>query len=113
MLPQRTYYESDSSKENTIKYEYAVNRLTKYLRVDEDRGLLSIDSIKEKIAPVLRDRQVGFCILFGSYAKGKATEKSDVDLVVSTDITGLDFFELVEELRESLKKRSTYSESVI
>jgi predicted nucleotidyltransferase len=107
MLPQRTYcrYESDPAKENTIKYRYAVDRLAEYLRVDEDKGLLSIESITEKVTSVLKDRQVDFCILFGSYAKGKATEKSDVDLVVSTDITGLDFFELVEELRENLKKK--------
>ena len=45
------------------------------------------------------------CYLFGSYAKGYATEKSDVDLLVDTDITGLDFFGLVEEFRESLHKK--------
>ena len=45
------------------------------------------------------------CYLFGSYAKGRATERSDVDLLVFTETTGLRFFELVEVLRESLKKK--------
>jgi predicted nucleotidyltransferase len=48
---------------------------------------------------------VEFCYLFGSYAKGKATEKSDVDLLVSTETTGLTFFEMTERLRESLHKK--------
>lgn len=46
-----------------------------------------------------------YCYLFGSYAKGKTTEKSDIDLLVSMPIDGMKFFELVELLREKLKKR--------
>lgn len=43
--------------------------------------------------------------LFGSYAKGRATETSDVDILVSTSVTGLEFFGLVEELRVELHKK--------
>ena len=43
--------------------------------------------------------------LFGSYAKGYAKENSDVDLCVSTDLTGLRFVGLSGELREELKKK--------
>lgn len=43
--------------------------------------------------------------MFGSYAKGKATPKSDVDLLIYTNETGLKFFGLVEDLRNSLKKQ--------
>ena len=39
------------------------------------------------------------------YAKGTATETSDVDLLVSGDISGLRFYELVERLRQVLHKR--------
>ena len=48
---------------------------------------------------------VGYCYLFGSYAKGKATEKSDVDLLVSTSVTGIRFYDLIEALREELGKK--------
>jgi predicted nucleotidyltransferase len=48
---------------------------------------------------------VEYCYLFGSYAKGTASEKSDVDLLVHTKLTGMSFFGLVEELREGLKKK--------
>ena len=46
-----------------------------------------------------------FCYLFGSYAKGKATEVSDVDLLISTETTGLRFFEMTERLRKGLHKK--------
>ena len=45
------------------------------------------------------------CYLFGSYAKGYATETSDVDLLIDTTITGLNFFGLIEEFREALHKK--------
>ena len=48
---------------------------------------------------------VEYCYLFGSYAKNKATETSDVDLLVSMPINGMMFFELAEVLRERLKKK--------
>lgn len=48
---------------------------------------------------------VKFCYLFGSYAKGKETPVSDVDLLISTDVKGLKFYGMVEELRTNLRKR--------
>ncbi|RKW34506.1 MAG: nucleotidyltransferase domain-containing protein, partial [Lachnospiraceae bacterium] len=49
--------------------------------------------------------KVNFCYLFGSYAKGKAREDSDVDLLISADIKGLKFYGLVEDIRASLHKK--------
>ena len=43
--------------------------------------------------------------MFGSYSRGEARENSDIDLLIDTDITGLQFFELVEEIRTSLHKK--------
>ena len=40
-----------------------------------------------------------YCVLFGSYAKGKAKETSDVDLLISADIKGLKFYGMVENLK--------------
>ena len=50
------------------------------------------------------DYPVGFCYLFGSYAKGKAIEESDIDLLVSTDLKGLKYYGFVEKLKNSLHK---------
>ena len=73
--------------------------------VDEEHGVLTIGKIKEICKKVFKDYQVEFCYLFGSYAKNKATEKSDVDLLVSMPVDGIKFFELVEVLREQLRKK--------
>ena len=54
---------------------------------------------------MLSDYSVDFCLLFGSYAKGKATGVSDVDLLISTEVTGLKYYELAERLREALHKK--------
>lgn len=98
-------YENDESKEGTPKYRFLLQELDRISLLDESHGVLSIGEIKQICADVFALYQVEFCYLFGSYAKGKASEKSDVDLLVSTETTGLAFFEMTERLRESLHKK--------
>lgn len=106
-VPVRTYirYENDESKFNTIKYCYMLEKLEEYGIVDEEHGVLTIEKIKEICGQILKKYDVEFCYLFGSYAKGTAKDTSDVDLLISTKVTGIKFFGLVEELREKLKKK--------
>lgn len=98
-------YENDKEKRNTIKYRYIVEQLTKISFIDEEHGLLTIEDITRKCAKVLEQYDVKFCYLFGSYAKGKETPTSDVDLLISADVKGLKFYGLVEELRVALQKK--------
>ena len=98
-------YENDDGKRGTIKYKYIVEQLTKINYIDEEHGLLTIDDIKRKCSKVLKNYDVNYCYLFGSYAKGKETPVSDVDLLISTDVKGLKFYGMVEELRTTLRKR--------
>ena len=98
-------YENDPSKVDTIKYKYLIDVLNKYGFVDESHGILTIAKIQEIVTDTLSRFKVEYCYLFGSYAKGKAKEDSDVDLLVATDITGMDFFGLAETLRENLHKK--------
>ena len=93
-------YENDPSKKSTIKYQYLFETLEKFNPIDEEHGILTIDDIKTACKMVLDEYSVKYCVLFGSYAKGKATELSDVDLLISSDVTGLRFFGIVERLRE-------------
>ena len=98
-------YENNESKVGTLKYRSMVSELEKHIALDEEHGILTLDEIKEGCKTVLDKYNVKYCILFGSYAKGKATPTSDVDLLIYTTITGLKFYGLVEELRENLKKK--------
>ena len=105
-IPVRTYqnYETDEKKQDTPKYVYMIQKLDQYGFIDESHGILSIQKIKDVCHDIFAAYDVDYCYLFGSYAKGKATETSDVDLLISTTVSGMKFYELVEDLREALKK---------
>jgi predicted nucleotidyltransferase len=66
---------------------------------------LLLDDIKSICGAVFKKYPIDYCYLFGSYAKGKANEKSDVDLLVCIPIDGMVYFELLETLREKLHKK--------
>ncbi len=105
-IPLRTYqnYENDIRKQNSLKYNYMMEKLEQYGYIDESHGILTTTKIKEICQKIFSAHSVEYAYLFGSYAKGTATEKSDVDLLVSAEITGMQFYDLVETLRESLCK---------
>ncbi len=106
-IPLRTYqnYENDKTKASTMKYQFMIQKMEKYGYIDEEHGVLTFEQIKEACKKIFDIENVEYCYLFGSYAKGTANEKSDVDLLIATDISGLRYFELVETLREGLKKK--------
>jgi hypothetical protein len=106
-IPLRTYknYENDIDKEESIKYNYIMEKLDKFNFIDEETGILTIDKIADECRKVFEEYTVEYCYLFGSYSTGKAQEKSDVDLLLSANINGLDFFGLVEKLRLGLHKK--------
>ncbi len=98
-------YENDTNKENTFKYRYICDILTKHFLIDEEHGVLTSEFIDETVNNVLNKYDVECCYLFGSYATGDAVDDSDVDLLVDTKITGMKFYGLAEELRQSLHKK--------
>ena len=98
-------YENDMKKAGTFKYKYIIEKLKEINPIDEEHGILEIESIKQKCAAVFENYEVNFCYLFGSYAKGRAAENSDVDLLISANVRGLKFYGLVEEIRSALHKK--------
>ena len=105
-IPLRTFkeYENNPDREDTIKYNYIIRKLEEYLYIDETHGILRHEDIISSCQEIFQDYPVHYCYLFGSYAKGNATNTSDVDLLISTDAKGLKFYGLVEKLRLKLKK---------
>lgn len=98
-------YENEESKIETIKYKYIFECLNKYGYIDENTGILDLETIKKVVSEVFAIYPVEYCYLFGSYSTNEARESSDVDLLVSTKITGMDFYGLAEVLREKLHKK--------
>lgn len=51
--------------------------------------IYTLDEIKKRIIPVIEKYSIPAMYLFGSYARGEATEESDLDFLVDTAGTGL------------------------
>ena len=66
--------------------------------------MLSVADIIIAVEPIVKNTNVKRLVLFGSHAKGNASEKSDIDLFMDNDksITGLAFFGLRSELEDAL-----------
>ena len=106
-IPYRTYcrYEEEPNYIGSYKYKKIYQDLFDATKVDEEHGILSLNDIKDSLMPILSNNNIKYCYLFGSYARREAKETSDVDLLVDTDINGIDFFMLTEKIRVTLGKK--------
>ena len=66
--------------------------------------IYSIEKIKNLLNPVFVKHSVKKAVLFGSYGKGLADGKSDVDLLLRSGLKGLAFVGLTQDIREALDK---------
>ena len=98
-------YENEETKKGSPKYRFLLQELEKINPIDEEHGVLERDELINICSEILSEYDVDYCYLFGSYAKGKASGSSDVDLLISAKVTGLKYYELVERLREALHKK--------
>lgn len=109
-VPERTFrrYESNEFYGSNIKRRIFIELLKEHCEITEEKGLLTVEQIKNLVSQLFDkdySGEIDFCYLFGSYAKGMANEKSDVDLYISSSLTGLRFIGLIEKLRQSLHKK--------
>jgi predicted nucleotidyltransferase len=65
--------------------------------------MLSVAEIKTAVEPIVRNTNVKKLVLFGSYANGTASEKSDIDMYMDSGgmITGLAFFDLKAKIESA------------
>ena len=66
--------------------------------------IYSQNQIRDILNPVFKTHNIKKAILFGSYAKGAADERSDVDILVDSGLRGLSFFGLLEDIVTLLDK---------
>ena len=63
--------------------------------------MYTIEEIKNKAVPIAKKYGVKKLSLFGSYARGEADEKSDVDfLFVKSHVLGLKYFGFIADLED-------------
>ena len=73
----------------------------------KQKKIYQINEIKSKLHPVFEAAPVYRAILFGSYAKGNATEQSDIDIVIDSkgELLNIDFYGVLEDITTQLNKR--------
>ena len=64
--------------------------------------MYTIEEIKDTLNPIFHENGIRSAVLFGSYAKGQATERSDIDILVDSGLRGLAFYGLLENVVSAL-----------
>ena len=102
-VPFRTYcrYEDEPNYVGTFKHNQFMKLLEDYAK----NRVLTVEAIKEAVGDVCTRYPIDACYLFGSYAKGKATKDSDVDLMIVSSIEGIEYYDLLGSLEERLSKK--------
>ena len=69
--------------------------------------IYTLEEIKAIVAPIAEKYNVAQIYLFGSYARGEATEKSDIDLVMnfSDSISLFTYAEIINSLENLFSKK--------
>ena len=70
------------------------------------KDILTFEKIAEIVKPIALKYQIDEIYIFGSYARGEATEDSDLDFLVfgGSNFKKTLIFALAEELREAFEK---------
>lgn len=70
-------------------------------------NILTLDEINALISKLVKKYKAEYAILFGSYARGEATEESDIDIIIvgGKNFSALDVLAFGEELRELTGKK--------
>ena len=102
-------YEKDETYGNSLIRDGIVRLLNDKCEITFEKGLLTIEEIQEKLTNLFENDEykgkILFCYVFGSYAKGYATGKSDVDLCLETTLTGFHYFGIYDSCENALHKK--------
>lgn len=63
--------------------------------------MISVETLKEKVAPICERYRIRKAILFGSRARGEASRRSDIDAILIQD-SALRFFDRYEGVFSAL-----------
>lgn len=105
-VSRRTYQEYEEKQTQNATFDEILAKLKEMGITGKGPALLNIRYIKQKTSEIFaKYSEVRCAYLFGSYARGEATTKSDVDIViVENEVMGLKFYGLAAELEGKLGK---------
>lgn len=106
-LREKSFESFDENIEITLILWYSINRKIIhdfYGGAYMTNQIYSAQQIQSILIPIFKEYNIRKAILFGSYAKGIAKDKSDIDLLVDSGLKGLAFFGLLEDVVTALGK---------
>lgn len=77
--------------------------LFNYVSDRDSKKIYSIAEIKQTLEPIFKKHKVKKAVLFGSYVKGTADTRSDVDIMVESNLKGLAFYGLLGEISDVMR----------
>ena len=105
-VSRRTYqtYEESSKSNNT--FAELVKKLEEMGIIDGSNYICSIQTIKSVCRKVFKEKypEVQCAYLFGSYARGEASGKSDIDILIVCPPIGLKYYGIAGDLEKELHK---------
>lgn len=96
------------NKNDNYSFDVTQNRISdsslfEYISERDSKKLYTLYELKQVLSPIFKKHKVKKAILFGSYVKGTADTRSDIDIVVDTNLKGIDFYGLLGEVTNSLR----------
>ena len=106
-VSRRTYQSYEESKNFNDTYADLINKLNEIGVLDGSNYIVSIKNIKDIVRKIFKEKypEVECAYLFGSYARGSATGKSDIDILVVCPPMGMRFYGISELLEKELHKK--------
>ena len=104
-VSRRTYQTYEEKGSINDVYDEILAKLKEMGITDTGPALLSIRYIRYASSAIFaKYKEVRCAFLFGSYARGEATPKSDVDILIVAPAMGLRFYGLAADLEKALGK---------
>ena len=104
-VSRRTYQTYEETAISNDTYDALLNKLKEMGVLDGSNVVYSIRQIKNTCKEVFSNYpEVECAYLFGSYARGEATSKSDIDMIVACPASGFRFFGMIAALEEAFHK---------
>ena len=103
----RTYQTYEETQNLNATYDFLLNKLKEMGVLNGTNHILSVRFIKQVVRELFPREypEIQCAYLYGSYARGEATGKSDVDILVVIDKPmGLRYFGIGQDLEDALHK---------
>ena len=106
-VSRRTYQTYEETNIFNDTYNELVKKLVEMGVFDGDNYISNVKYIKFTCRQLFKEKypEIKTAYLFGSYARGEATGKSDIDILLVCPPMGIKFYGIAAELEEQLHKK--------